>query len=151
MSDEHRVATERLAALVGPWRTTGSTQGTDATPTLAIDAVDTYEWVSGRWAVLHRVDARVGDQRVEGAEIIGWDPATGAYKTLYFGSDGPNSYEASLEEEAGKLVWRMHSQSDRFTGTFSEDRSRIDGHWEQHDDQGNWQPWMTVSLTREAA
>jgi hypothetical protein len=43
------------------------------------------------------------------------------------------------------------SQSDRFTGTFSKDGSRIDGHWEQRDEQGKRQPWMTISLTREAA
>jgi hypothetical protein len=30
---------------------------------------------------LHRVDARVGDQKVEGAEIVGVDPAQRTYVT----------------------------------------------------------------------
>ncbi len=151
MAAADRVPTERLAALVGRWRTAGWTTRTDGARPLEIDAVDTYEWLPGRWGLLHRVDARVGDQRVEGAEIIGWDAASGAYKTQYFGSDGPNRYQASLEEEAGTLLWRMRSRSDRFTGTFSADGARIDGHWERLDDEGNWQPWMNVSLTRQAA
>jgi hypothetical protein len=47
---------------------------------------------------------RVGKEHVEGAEIIGWDPARDAYITQYFGSDGPNAYEASLAEENGALA-----------------------------------------------
>jgi hypothetical protein len=89
-----------------------------------------------------------GREAVEGAEIIGWDPARGAYLTQYFGSDGPNAYEASLAEEDGALVWRMRSPADRFTGTFSDDGNTITGHWEQLDSEENWQPWMEVTLTR---
>jgi hypothetical protein len=55
--------------------------------------------VAGRVGLLATVDARVGEERVEGAEIIGWDPARDAYVTRYFGSDGPNAYEATLVEE----------------------------------------------------
>jgi hypothetical protein len=148
MSESKRGPTERLAALVGRWRTTGwANSGAGAAP-LAIDAVDTYDWLPGRWALLHRVDARVGDERVEGAEIIGWDPDSGVYRTQYFGSDGPNSYEASLDDDAGTLVWRMQSRRNRFTGSFSRDRARIDGYWERVDDVGDWQRWMEISLTK---
>jgi hypothetical protein len=140
---------ERLAALVGRWRTEGSTTRTTDTPPARIDAWDEYEWLPGRFTLLHRVDARVGDERVEGAEIIGWDPARGVYVTQYFGSDGPNSYEASLAEEDGTLVWRMRSSSDRFAGRFSPDANQITGHWEQLDTQGRWRPWMDITLTKE--
>jgi hypothetical protein len=44
---------------------------------------------------------RVGKEHVEGAEIIGWDPARDAYITQYFGRDGPNAYEASLRPRRG--------------------------------------------------
>jgi uncharacterized protein DUF1579 len=140
---------ERLAVLVGRWRTEGWTSETaDAAPA-RIDAVDTYTWLPGRFALLHEVDARVGDEHVEGAEIIGWDPARRAYVTQYFGSDGPSAYEATLSEEDGTLVWRMHSESDRFTGTFSDDRDTLEGHWELLDDERGWRPWMEIKLTRE--
>jgi hypothetical protein len=98
--------------------------------------------------LLHTVDARVGEERVEGAEIIGWDPPRGSYVTQYFGSDGPNAYEASLTEEEGALVWSMRSRADRFTGRFSDDGNVITGRWEQLDDDQSWQPWMEITLTR---
>lgn len=139
----------RLAALAGRWRTQGRTIETREAAEAVIDAVDTYEWLPGGFALLHTVDARVGDERVEGAEIIGWDSAREAYVTQYFGSDGPNAYEASLAEEDGVLVWSMRSARDRFTGTFSDDRNTITGHWELLDDEQNWQPWMEITLTRD--
>jgi hypothetical protein len=138
-------AQQRLVALVGRWRTVGRTIGARGVP---IDAVDTYEWLPGGLALLHMVDARVGDQHVEGAEIIGWDSASHSYVTLYCGSDGPNRYEASLTEEDGGLVWRMRSATDRFTGRFSDEGNVIDGRWEQLDEEKRWQPWMEVTLTK---
>jgi hypothetical protein len=142
---------QRLEALVGRWRTEGWTRETPEAPSARIDASDTYEWLHGGFALLHLVDARMGDQKVEGAEIIGWDPERRLYVTQYFGSDGPNGYEAELREEAGVLVWRMRSERDRFTGTFSDDLDVITGHWELLDDQGGWQAWMDITLTKEPA
>ena len=139
---------EQLGMLVGRWRTTGRTRDAPDAPAMRIEATDTYEWLPGRVAVLHRVDARVGDERVEGAEIIGWDASRGAYVTQYFGTDGPNAYEASLTDDDGAIVWRMRSASDRFTGTFNEDGDTITGHWERRDRGGDWSPWMEVTLTR---
>jgi Protein of unknown function (DUF1579) len=148
MSNELGPPHQRLAALVGRWRTEGWTIATAEAPAARIEAVDTYEWLPGGYALLHTVDARVGEQKVEGAEIIGWDPARGSYITQYFGSDGPNGYEAGLADVDGALVWTMTSAEDRFTGTFSNDGNTITGHWEQLDDERNWHPWMDVTLTR---
>jgi hypothetical protein len=140
-----------LEALVGRWRTEGWTRETANGPAARIDAVDTYEWLPGRCALLHTVEARVGEERVEGAEIIGWDPARNAYVTQYFGTDGPNSYEASLTESEGELVWRMRSSRDRFVGEFGSDGNSLTGRWEQVDDDGStWSPWMEVTLTKDA-
>jgi Protein of unknown function (DUF1579) len=138
----------RLAPLVGRWRTQGWTRASADAPRARIEAVDTYEWLPGGFALLHVVDAMVGDEKVEGAEIIGYDPARGAYMTQYFGSDGPNRYEASLGEEAGALVWRMRSATDRFTGTFRADGNTITGHWELLEDGSAWRPWMDTTLTK---
>jgi hypothetical protein len=136
-------AIERLGALVGRWKTEGRTADADR-----IDAVDTYERLPGG-ALLHLVDAQVGDQKVEGAEIIGYHPARGSYLTRYFGTDGANAYEASLSDEGGVLVWAMRSERDRFSGTFSADRRVITGRWEALDNDSTWQPWMDITLTRE--
>jgi uncharacterized protein DUF1579 len=150
MAAEPGAEHKRLAALVGRWRTEGWTRETAEAPATRIAALDTYEWLPGRVGLLHTVDARVGDEHVEGAEIVGWDPARGAYVTQYFGSDGPNAYEASLAVADGALVWTMRSKQDRFTGRFSDDGNTLTGDWEQLDDEENWQPWMEVTLTRLA-
>lgn len=134
---------ERLAALVGTWRTEGRRQDGGA-----IEATDVYSWLPGRRALLHEVDARVGDEHVVGAEIIGYDPARRAYVTQYFGSDGANCYKAGFEQHSGLLLWRMRSRRDRFMGLFDEDGDAIEGHWELRDGDTGWRPWMDVRLTR---
>jgi hypothetical protein len=150
MADASTPALQRLDALIGRWKTEGWTTDGSGARRDRIDAVDTYERLPGG-ALLHIVDARVGDQKVEGAEIIGYDPERGSYVTQYFGSDGPAAYQASLGESDGALVWTMTSANDRFTGTFNDDRTIITGHWDALDDDSNWQPWMDITLTREAS
>ena len=137
-----------LDVLVGRWHTRGSTIEGPTGPAAEIDAFDTYEWLPGGHALLHRVDARVGEEKVEGAEIIGYDPVRRAYRTQYFGSDGPTTYHATLSEESNDLVWRMQSAGTRFTGTFSDNGNTIDGHWELLA-EGSWRPWMDITLTKD--
>jgi hypothetical protein len=148
MAHESDAALERLEALVGRWKTEGRTTDASGDPGDQIDAIDTYERLPGG-ALLHLVDAQVGDQKVEGAEIVGHDPDRNTYATQYFGSDGPTAYEASLTQEGEGLIWRMHSKTTRFTGRFSEDGSVIAGRWELQGDGGDWQPWMDITLTRQ--
>jgi hypothetical protein len=140
-------ALDRLEVLVGRWKTEGWTIDPAGQQGDRIEAVDTYERLPGG-ALLHLVDARVGDQKVEGAEIIGFDQESVKYSTQYFGSDGPAAYEATIREADGATVWEMQSESDRFSGTFSPDGNRITGHWQAVDDTGNWRPWMNITLTR---
>src|SRR4029453_557594 len=113
-----------LDALLGRWRTQGRVTGAPGVPGDRIDAVDTYERLPGG-ALLHLVDAKVGAEEVEGAEIIGYDRGRGDYITQYFGTDGATAYEASLLEDGGVLVWSMRSTNDRFTGTFNDERNVI--------------------------
>jgi hypothetical protein len=142
---------KRLDALIGRWKTDGWTKETADAPAAKVDAVDTYEWAPGGYALLHAVEAKMGDETVEGAELIGFDPERGAFVTQYFGSDGPEAYEASLSEDEGSMTWTMRSETSRFAGTFNDDRDVITGHWELRDDDGEWQPWMDITLTRRGA
>lgn len=147
MADEEHL---RLAPLVGVWRTEGETRPSAGAPAAPIDATDTYEWLPGGRALLHTVDARVGDERVQGAEILGFDPALGAFATRYYGTDGAAAYEARMTEEGEILGWEMESENDRFAGTFDAERRVITGSWEARGEDGAWRPWMDVRLTRQA-
>jgi hypothetical protein len=150
MAHESDAALERLDALVGRWKTEGQTTDASGASPDQIDAIDTYERLPGG-ALLHLVDAKVGDQKVEGAELIGHDPDRNTYATQYFGSEGPTAYEASLTEESEGLTWKLQSKTTRFTGRFSEDGNVITGHWELQGESGDWQPWMDITLTKQAS
>jgi hypothetical protein len=139
---------ERLASLVGTWRTEGWTREALGRPKERIDATDTYTWLPGHAALLHTVDATVGEAKVEGAEIIGFDPARACYLTQYFGSDGPAAYEATFRQEGETLVWEMHNETTRFAGSFSADGDAIEGQWELLDEGETWRPWMDITLTK---
>jgi hypothetical protein len=150
MAGEPDAALGRLEALIGRWKTEGRTIDPSGAPSDQIDAIDTYERLPGG-ALLHLVNAQVGDQKVDGAEIIGHDPDRNTYATQYFGSEGSTAYEASLTEESERLTWRMQSKTTRFTGRFSDDGDVITGHWELQGENGEWLPWMDITLTRQAS
>ena len=147
MAEEPAAVLARLDVLLGRWKTVGRTIEGPGVPEQVIDARDTYERLPGG-ALLHVVDAQVGDDKVEGAEIIGYDPGRRCYVTQYFGSDGPNAYEASLDDDDETLVWTMRSNRDRFTGSFDDGRDTITGRWEALDDEANWKLWMEIILTK---
>jgi hypothetical protein len=139
----------RLEALVGRWKTEGWTRATGEVPAERIDATDTYEWLVEGVALLHRVDARVGDLKVDGAEIIGYDPGRARYVTQYFGSDGPTTYDADLSEEHDRVLWTMRSPDTRFSGEFSEHGDVITGRWQRLVDGSTWGDWMDITLTKQ--
>jgi hypothetical protein len=134
----------RLESLVGRWKTEGWTRETPEAEAQRIGAFDTYEWLHGGFALLHLVDARVGDEKVDGAEIIGFDPERGLYATQYFGSDGPTAYEAELEDQGRRcrvadeererpLHRHLRRRSQRHHGALGAARrsgklARLDGH-----------------------
>lgn len=103
-----------------------------------------------RVRLLHIVDARVGDEKAEGAEIIGWDTSRASYITQQFGSDGATAYEATLGEEGETLAWAMHSETTRFAGRLSADGNTITGDWQLLDEGSGWWPWMEITLTKQA-
>jgi hypothetical protein len=150
MTNETESAARRLDALIGHWKTEGWTTEMPGAPAKRIDAVDTYERLPGG-ALLHLVDARVGDTTVEGAEIIGYDAERGTYGTQFFGGEDATRYEATLTEEDGALVWTMVSKRNRFRGTFNSERDFITGRWDVLDSDSEWQSWMDITLTKQEA
>jgi hypothetical protein len=118
---------ERLVALIGRWKTDGWTREIADAPAVKIDAVDTYEWLPGRFGLLHVVDAEMGDEKVEGAEIIGYDADRRTYATLYVGSDGSTAYEASLTQGGRGPHLEDAQQDDEVHGRIQPGRPRHHG------------------------
>ena len=55
MTESRNAQQRRLESLVGRWKTEGSTIASEGSTAERIDAIDTYEWLADRNALLHLV------------------------------------------------------------------------------------------------
>jgi hypothetical protein len=134
-----------MNSLIGKWMTVGQTISTDGEPALDIHASDIYEWVAGRFFLLHTAYGRIGDVGVGGIELIGYDPETKRFRTHFFDSQG-NITNQDLKFEAGTWTWSgTHA---RATGVLSDDGQTMPTLHEWSDDGVNWQPAMDVTLRK---
>jgi hypothetical protein len=125
--------------------TVGHTIPTDGEPRLDIHASDVYEWVAGRFFVVHTAYGRVGDVDVGGIELIGYDPETKIFRTHFFDSQG-NISSQDLTFEAGTWTWSgTHA---RATGVLSDDGQAMPTLHEWSEDGANWRPSMDVTLRK---
>src|SRR5262245_62766550 len=67
---------ERLGVFIGKWINEGHTTASAGAPPLKILTSDVYEWMPGRFFVLHTAYGRIGDTDVGGTEVIGYDAAS---------------------------------------------------------------------------
>jgi pimeloyl-ACP methyl ester carboxylesterase len=134
-----------LDVFVGKWNTEGQLRATPSSPAIKIIGTDTYEWLTGGFFLVHRVDVRMGDEEVKSVEIIGYDDSSQTYPMHSF--DNKGSYDL-LQASVHDGTWIITGKSIRFTGAFSDDGNIIMGNWELLTDGSNWSPWMEVKLTR---
>jgi hypothetical protein len=72
-------AIDRIDPLIGVWRTSGYVLDDEGQPASEITGTDAYEWLAGRWFVVHHVDVSLAGQPVVAIEMIGWDPRREAF------------------------------------------------------------------------
>jgi hypothetical protein len=117
---------EPAEVLVGRWRTQGWTRESGTVPPPGSRRrTSASGWPAGTPSCIPWTPGFA--DTVQGAEIIGDDPARSSYVAQYFGSDGPAAYEASLAGEGEDLVWAMADDSTRFAGRFSADAAPLAG------------------------
>jgi hypothetical protein len=138
---------ERLSPFVGRWKTAGEVLASASSPALEIAGIDEYEWMPGGFFLLHRVDVRIGTERVQALEIIGWDAERGRYFMRSFDSQGGTAeMHASVGDDG---TWKFTGDAERFTGTFSDGGQTLSGRWERRESDA-WLPWMDVHLTKSS-
>ncbi|NUT55937.1 MAG: hypothetical protein HOQ03_08145 [Thermoleophilia bacterium] len=118
-----------------------------------VDARVTFEWRGDRAFVLERWTVPL-PEAPDGLAVIRWDEGRGTFLQHYFDERGvARVYELSLEDG----VWRMERTtpdfsdfnfSQRFTGTFSDDGSRIDCTFEIAHDHETWEKDFDAVYTR---
>lgn len=138
-------AHDRLNVWVGRWINEGHTVQEDGAPGVAITTSDVYEWLPGGFFVLHTAYGRIGDAGVGGAEIIGYDEASGGYYSHFYDSQGNvSTHKLSVLGD----VWTNEGETTRATVEFS-DANRIQTVLHERTDDGKkYSASMKVTLTK---
>jgi uncharacterized protein (DUF302 family) len=144
-NETQRPEMKPLDVLIGRWLTEGETVAAPGAAPVPIVASDVYQWAPGGHFVVHPAYGRIGDVGVGGLEIIGYDPATGQYRTHYFDSQG-NILTETLSCRDGAWTWL--GANVRCTGIFSEGGRLMTARHERSDDGVHWEPSMTVTLRK---
>ena len=136
---------QRLQLFVGTWSTEGETHASVDAPAVKVTGVDTYEWMAGKFFLVHRADGHMGNEESNTLEFIGDDPSSQTYTCHSFDSRGNSDlFQANLRDH----TWTVEGKSARFTGIFASTGNTLTGTWEQSSDGVNWLPWMDVKLTK---
>ena len=133
------IAIKQLQLFIGFWNTEGITVDGQR-----LIAKDKYEWMMGGYFLLHKWNARIGPDVIQGIEIIGTDPQQNGYFTHSYDSLGKmEKYHADLNEN----IWKITGSSERFYGEFNTEKNRLSRNWELLKD-GRWNRWMEIKLTK---
>jgi Protein of unknown function (DUF1579) len=139
------VEIQRLQIFVGKWKTEGETHAFVDTPAVKVAFVDTYEWLSGKFFLVHRADGQIGNEASSTIECIGYDTSIQMYTCHSFDRHGnADQFQAHLRDR----TWTIEGKSARFTGVFAITGNTLTGTWERSSDGLNWLPWMDVKLTK---
>jgi Protein of unknown function (DUF1579) len=136
---------QRLEVFIGKWINEGETVPAGGASAAKILTSDVYEWVPGRFAVLHTAYGRMGELDVGGVEIIRYDAESSRYTSHFFDSQGHLTVD-ELRYDDGKWIW--NGARIRTTSTFSEDGKVQHSLHEQTDDGVEWRQAMDVTLRR---
>jgi hypothetical protein len=136
--------------LVGRWRSEGQTVATPTEPAVQISGTDTYEWLGGGFFLVHRVDVRMGDDRVEALELIGgdYDDASGSFPAHSFDSQGNIVTMRTSVGDDGTLM--LANETERATVRFGDNGQSMTAYWERADDGSSWSPWMNMTFTKSS-
>lgn len=141
------VKNKLLNALVGRWRSQGQTVATGSEPAIQIAGFDTYEWLAGEFFLIHRVDVRVNDEKVEVIEMIGpYDPSMRTYPMRSFDNQGNFvTMQASVNDDG---VWTFTGELERATLVIAEDGNTMTARWGRTDNGSTWRHWMDMTFAK---
>jgi hypothetical protein len=143
----------RLNVFVGKWKMEGEQYDSPFGPAAKITAVQTYEWLTGGYFLVHRFEGRVGDSKAACIEIIGHDASSQSYLTHTFYQNGiTNEWQARERDRIWTFTgdWQMAGKSVkvRFTAVFSDAGNTMTGKWEHSSDGSKWQTFWDVKATK---
>lgn len=141
---------KKLDVFIGKWHTKGEIFDIHGAVVGKVDAIDTYEWLPGQYAMIHYADSNMGDDKIHAIEIIGYDPARKAYFGPFFDDHGGAGQE-EISTDGKTWTWYgenvMGVKYHRCNAVFTDDNTITALH-EFSDDGQSWHEWMPIALTR---
>lgn len=144
-------AHKKLSVFVGKWHAEGQSyaEGQQAASPKASavpwTSEESYEWLPGRFFLLHRWNAMAGTRAFKGTEIIGYDAARGGYFTRFFDNAGNHpEYRAIIDGN----VWTFSEPATRAKVTVRDGGERMTFNWEWRNGGSEWLPLCDRVATR---
>ena len=137
---------QRLAFLIGTWKTEGEVRAQGNTPTIAFKGTDSYEWILNKTFILHKVNVTMGKEKIEVIEVIGgYDPGSKKYKMRSFDNQGAFAeMEAHIDKNGVLHIVGANMRSK----LFRQNEKNLIAHWERLVDNREWVPWMDLQLSK---
>ena len=140
---------KKLEVFLGKWHTVGEIYEDDRI-TGKVDAIDFYEWLGGQYAMIHRADSKMGDLKIQGIEIIGYDPSRKAYFAPFYDDQGSAGWE-EIRFENNTWIWNgenvMGVKYHRCKASF-QGKNTIRAIHEHSEDRTSWKKWMEIILRK---
>jgi hypothetical protein len=138
-------AHKRLAALLGTWKTEGTTVASPDQPSISIRGTDAYEWLPGEFFLVHHVDVHMGDEHHRAIEMIGYDAASQSYPMHAYDNQGNATVMTGTVSKDG--VWTFADDAIRATLTMGADGRSMTAFWERKEG-AKWLPWMNIDFRK---
>jgi YHS domain-containing protein len=138
-------ALEHLEVLAGMWKVE---MVFPADPANIVRGHVSFDWLEeGAFLAMRLPVETTGPQR--SIWVIGRDDSVDTYSVLHFDPRGVSRiYQMSLERSEWKMWREAPSFSQRYVGTFSEDKNIITARWEKSGDGTNWEHDFDLTYTR---
>ncbi|MBC7827659.1 MAG: DUF1579 family protein [Chitinophagaceae bacterium] len=138
----------RLDVFVGKWN--GKGENKEGAPVLAGAPVTTkelYEWLSGKFFLIHYGEMHFVDQELNAIRIIGYDELNHQYSMDCFDSTGfYRRYLGTVNEDS----WKFTGESERVEITIKDNGNTMIVHWEIKTDGLNWLPLCEFRAFKES-
>jgi hypothetical protein len=146
---EQRRQNKKLEVFLGKWHTVGQIYE-DYRVTGEVDAIDTYEWLAGQYAMIHYADSNMGVLKIHSIEIIGYDPSRKAFFGPFFDDQGSAGWE-EIRFENNTWIWNgenvMGVKYHRCKASF-QDKNTITAMHEHSNDRMSWKKWIDITLSK---
>jgi len=140
------VQLKKLNFLIGKWHTQGEILQGATVSSKIIRGMDTYEWVSGGFFILHRVDVFMGNEKTEAIEIIGYDQDRKSYFMKSFDNQGASITMYAVPDKPGVL--KFGDDKMRSILIANKNGNSMTAKWELSKNGKTWKPWMNIQFDK---